>query len=112
MASPKLNTSKFVNHMRKNEILVPHLIAYFANGVFPEEISFNIKMNKERDDAFHPSSALKCSRQMYAERLGHIEYRPHTAEQQLNFVIGHMGHRRGFEVRHLGGYREGTQLAL
>ena len=86
----KLGT-KF-NHLRKNEILVPHLNIYFARGQFPDEIPLVVKPNKEQDNAFHPSSSLKCSREIYAAQTGDVVVRPHTAEQQLNFVIGHMYH--------------------
>lgn len=89
---PKLNTAKFVNHLRKDEILVPHLIAYFANGEFPDEIPVMVHPNKEEDNAFHPSSATRCAREIFAAHAGDLVTRPHTAEQQLNFVIGHMYH--------------------
>lgn len=89
---PKLNTAKFVNHLRKNEILVPHLTAYFANGKFPDEIPVMVHPNKEEDDAFHPSSATRCSREIFAMRQGDLTGKAHTAEQQLNFIIGHMYH--------------------
>jgi len=87
----KLNTSKFA-HLRKNEILVPHLNAWLARGEFPDEIPIKIGMNKEKDDAFHPSSATKCSRQLYAEMTGDLIDGKPTAEQQLTFSIGHMYH--------------------
>lgn len=89
---PKLNTSKFVNHLRKNEILVPHLNNYFATGKFPDEIPVMVHPNKEEDDAFHPSSATRCSREIYAIHKGDVVQQAHTAEQQLNFIIGHMYH--------------------
>lgn len=88
----KLNTSKFLNHLRKDDILVPHLNVYFANGEFPDEIPLAIHPNKEEDNAFHPSSATRCAREIFAAHQGDLVARPHTAEQQLNFMIGHMYH--------------------
>lgn len=87
----KLKTP-LLNHLRKNEILVPHLVNYFTNGEFPDNIPFNVHMNKEQDDAFHPSSATKCAKEAYAERVGDLTHNPPTSEQQLNFMFGHAFH--------------------
>lgn len=87
----KLKT-KFLNNLRKNEILVPHLMAWFAHGEFPDEIPLHVHMNKEVDDAFHPSSSTKCARELYAERLGLVEKQKPLAESQLAFMVGHMWH--------------------
>lgn len=87
----KLKTP-LLNHLRKNEIIVPHLVNYFTHGQFPDDIPFNVHMNKEKDDAFHPSSATKCNKEAYAERVGDLTHNPHTSEQQLNFMFGHAFH--------------------
>jgi hypothetical protein len=85
-------SNKFAKHMARNEILVPYLNNWFANGKMPDEIPFTVHPNKEDDNAFHPSGALKCARELWIERQGDHEYAKHDATSQKNFMIGHMYH--------------------
>lgn len=84
--------AKFAHHFKRHEILVPHLNNWFARGAYPNEIPIHITPNKEQDDAFHPSSALKCSRELYASFRDELVPERHTAEAQKNFQIGHIYH--------------------
>jgi len=65
---------------------------WFANGKFPDEIPITIHPNKEPDDAFHPSSALKCARELYADMRDDLPHEKHTVDSQKTFQIGHMYH--------------------
>lgn len=87
----KLSNS-FTKNLRRDEILVPHLNTWFQNGVFPDEIPFSVHMNKEKDDAFHPSSALKCSQEIFALRRGDLPDEMIASDSQKNFMVGHMYH--------------------
>lgn len=49
-------------------------------------------MNKEEDNAFHPSSALKCSRELYARLAGELPKGKNSFDSQKNFMVGHMYH--------------------
>jgi len=86
------SSNKFAKNLRRGELLVPHLNNYFANAVFPDDIPISINMNKEEDLAFHPSSALKCSRELYAMLAEELPHGKHALEAQKNFMIGHMYH--------------------
>lgn len=77
--------------MARREILVPHLSNWFGRGVFPDSIPFKVHPNKEKDNAFHPSGALKCARVLYAERDAHVGEK-HSADTQKIFMVGHMYH--------------------
>lgn len=85
-------STRFAKHLSRKDILVPHLNNWFANGVFPNEIPATVHMNKEHDLAFHPSSALKCSRELYATLAGELPHAKHTLDSQKNFMVGHMYH--------------------
>jgi len=84
--------SKFAKNMARKEVLVPHLNNWFGRGIFPDAIGFKVHPNKEKDNAFHPSGALKCARVLYAERDGHVDGQKHSADTQKIFMIGHMYH--------------------
>ena len=86
------SSTQFARNLGKNEILVPHLNNWFANGVFPDEIPFVIHPNKEDDDAFHPSSATLCSRALQAKLDGILPKQENRMESQKNFMFGHYSH--------------------
>lgn len=85
-------SSKFAKQMGRKEILVPHLNNWFANGKFPDTIPFEVHPNKEKDDAFHPSSALACPQVLLAIRHDLMPHEKHDANSQKTFMIGHMYH--------------------
>ena len=89
----KIGTN-FARHFQKNEILVPHLNNWFANAEFDDEIPFDIVIhpNKEHDDAFHPSSATKCSRVLFADFRGDLPHEKPAADSQKIFMFGHFSH--------------------
>lgn len=87
----KLST-QFAKHMTRHEILVPHLNNYFANGKFPDELPIVVHPNKEPDDAFHPSSALKCAQVLYAAFREDLPQEHHSPDSQKTFMVGHMYH--------------------
>ncbi len=93
MATVKLSNN-FGKHFARNEILVPHLNTWFANAKFDDEIPFDIVIhpNKEKDDAFHPSSALKCSRVLFAQFRKDLPEEKHAADTQKIFMFGHFSH--------------------
>lgn len=88
--------ANFADNFRKafqpNQVLVPHLNVWFANAKFPDAIPVTIHPNKEADDAFHPSSALKCARELYASLKGDLPHEKHSVDSQKIFQIGHMYH--------------------
>ena len=86
--------SSFAKHFQKNEILVPHLNNWFANAKFDDEIPFAISIhpNKEKDDAFHPSSATKCSRALFAQFRKDLPEEKPPADAQKIFMFGHFSH--------------------
>lgn len=85
-------SNRFAKQYRKNDVLAPHLNNWFANAEFPDEIPIVVRMNKEEDTAFHPSSALACDRELYAMLLGDGVDKKNTYESYKNFMIGHMYH--------------------
>lgn len=85
--------TRFIKDMAKKELLVPHLDRWFNAGKFPDEIAFRIRLNKEKDDAFHPSSdASLCAQQLFAKRMGHTYGRPFTGSSFKAFMVGHYWH--------------------
>jgi len=84
-----LNLTK---ELGRKEILVPHLNNWFARAEFPDEITVKIHMNKEEDDAFHPSSASACARELYALREEHVEPRKKDGNAYKIFMFGHYAH--------------------
>lgn len=84
--------NNFAKQFARNEILVPHLNTWFANGKFPDAIPLEINPNKEEDDAFHPSSALKCSRYLFAHFRKDLPVERHSPDTQKTFMVGHMYH--------------------
>ncbi len=86
------STANFAKNFAKGEILVPHLNNWFANADFPDEIPISIHMNKEKDDAFHPSSALECLRVLQANQERLMLPRVTRMESQKNFAFGHFSH--------------------
>lgn len=93
MATVKLSNS-FGKHYARNEIIVPHLNNWFGNAKFDDEIPFEISIhpNKEKDDAFHPSSSLKCSRELFAAFRGDLPSERHSVDSQKIFMFGHFSH--------------------
>lgn len=91
MGTIKLS-SNFAKHYARNEILVPHLNNWFANAKFDDTISFDIHPNKEHDDAFHPSSALKCARHLFADFREDLPREKPAADSQKIFMFGHFSH--------------------
>lgn len=93
MATVKLSNN-FGKHFARNEILVPHLNTWFAHAKFDDEIPFDIVIhpNKEKDDAFHPSSALKCSQALFAAFRKDLPEENHPADLQKTFMFGHFSH--------------------
>jgi hypothetical protein len=89
---PKRPGSKFAKHFAQGELLVPHLNNWFAAGEFPDEIPLVIRPNKERDDAFHPSSALMCERALYAKLSGDLPPEQTRLDQEKTFMIGRYYH--------------------
>jgi len=85
----KLNLTK---ELGRKEILVPHLNNWFARGEFPDEIPIKIHMNKEKDDAFHPSSASLCARHIYALREEHLPKANTMGQTYKTFMFGHYAH--------------------
>lgn len=85
-------SNNFTKNLARKEILVPHLNTWFANAEFPDAIPFNVNPNKEKDDAFHPSSAERCSLELFAARRGDLPEEKHGSDAQKNFMIGHMYH--------------------
>lgn len=84
--------STFAKNFQRDQILVPHLNNWFANAEFPDVIPFEINPNKEKDNAFHPSSALRCLRELYALREGDIPNEEHSMESHKIFMFGHYAH--------------------
>jgi hypothetical protein len=82
----------FAKALSGNDIIVPHLNTWFANAEFPDVIPVAIHPNKEEDDAFHPSSALKCAQELYAYFREDLPEERHSADSQKNFMVGHMYH--------------------
>lgn len=91
MTTPKIG-GKFAKHFQPGQVLVPHLNNWFANAKFPEEIPILIHPNKEEDDAFHPSSALRCALELYASLRNDLPHEKPAADAQKTFMIGHMYH--------------------
>ena len=88
--------SKFLRNLASKELLVPHLDAWFATNDFPDEIPFTLTPNKEKDDALHPSMhALACPREIYAEKMGHMDEPTKMALAQTNkmFFFGDFTHK-------------------
>lgn len=73
-------------------VLSPYLDNWFATADFPDELVFTVHMNKEKDDAFHPSSAYGCAREVYGRRVGDISYPALTGVSYKNFMYGHFSH--------------------
>jgi hypothetical protein len=85
--------TRFLKEMAKKELLVPHLDGWFNRGEFPDTIDFAIRLNKEPDDAFHPSSdSSLCAQQLFAKRMGHTYGRPFTGSSFKAFMVGHYWH--------------------
>ena len=86
-------TSKFSKHLTRNEILVPYLNNYFATANWPDNWQFTVHPNKEKDDAFHPSSALMCLKALWFKMEGY-EFPEELKDfgQQKNFLFGHFYH--------------------
>lgn len=85
--------ANFVRGLAKKEKLTPHLRRYFNKGEFPDEIPIVISANKEKDDAFHPSSdAATCLRAAFATRVGDLEREPIDGALHRIFHVGHMYH--------------------
>ncbi len=90
---PKLKiSSQFARNLGKKQILVPHLNNWFANGKFPDHIPLGVNMNKEEDDAFHPSSSLSCLRVLQAKLDDLLPKRENTMESNKTFFFGHYIH--------------------
>ena len=83
---------QFAKTLAQDSILVPHLNNYFYVADWPDEFPFVVHPNKEQDDAFHPSGALKCMRTLYAERKGDLKPEVHPLELQKTFLFGHFFH--------------------
>jgi hypothetical protein len=98
--------AKFARARKDRPIVAPHLDRWFQAAKFPNEIPFNVRMNKPKDTAFHPSSSsdtLACPRTMYYQRSqmdpkGFWIGQPgeggkiNEATSQKNFAFGHMVH--------------------
>lgn len=84
--------SQFAKTLSRDEVLVPHLNNYFFVSDWPNEFPFIVHPNKEQDNAFHPSSATKCMRTLYAERRGDLKAEMHPLELQKTFLFGHFFH--------------------
>lgn len=85
-------SARFMQRISRNNVLAPHLDNWFAAAEFPDAIPFSVHMNKEQDTAFHPSSALRCSRELYAMLRGELPSSKHNHDSYKNFMIGHMFH--------------------
>jgi len=83
---------QFAKTLSRDDVLVPHLNNYFYVADWPDEFPFVVHPNKEHDDAFHPSGALKCMRTLYAERRGDLKPEIHPLELQKIFLFGHFFH--------------------
>lgn len=78
---------------KKKGILAPFIDNWFLAGEFPESIPFEINMNKEKDDAFHPSSdPLSCVTLLYGRTRKEIPGQKFSAAQNKTFCVGHMYH--------------------
>src|SRR5882672_1777489 len=85
-------SSQFARNFTDTSLLVPHLNNWFAVAEFPEEIVLTIRPNKEKDDAFHPSSALQCSRELYAKLEDDLPPERTRMESEKTFMIGRYYH--------------------
>lgn len=85
--------NNFLKELGKKEVIVPHLNRWFRNGEFPYSILFEIKLHKEEDDAFHPSSdATACARLLYAKRMDDVTKRELEGNTYKTFFFGHYFH--------------------
>ena len=85
-------SSQFAKAFQRNEILVPHLNNWFVANQYPDELPITLHLNKEEDDAFHPSSALMCLRALQAKREGLLVRQENSLESAKNFMFGHYIH--------------------
>ena len=82
----------FAKHFTSGELLTPHLNNWFQNADFPDEITLTLHPNKERDNAFHPSSALMCERALFAKMRGELPPETTKAESEKTFMYGRYIH--------------------
>jgi hypothetical protein len=91
MASAKIG-AQFAKHFVKGEVLVPHLNNFFLAAKWPDEFTLTIRPNKERDTAFHPSSALACELELYARMTGEARDEQTRVEAEKTFAVGRLYH--------------------
>jgi hypothetical protein len=85
--------ANFLKSMAKRDLLVPHLDGWFSRAEFPPTIDFSIRLHKEPDDAYHPSSdAALCAQALYAKKAGDADARPFTGSSYKSFMAGHYWH--------------------
>jgi len=93
MASARGNIgAQFAKHFTRGEILVPHLNNWFLAAEFPDEIELTLRPNKEKDGAFHPSSALACERALFAKLRGELPEEMTRLDMEKVFMIGRFYH--------------------
>lgn len=83
----------FTKALASKNILTPHISAYLDRGHLPDVWSLDIRPNKPKDDAFHPSSdCVPCVRELYARHGGLMEERKLDSSSQKIFMVGHFWH--------------------
>lgn len=83
----------FTKALSTKNVLTPHINSYLERGLFPDEWNLQIRPNKPKDDAFHPSGdCLPCARELYYKHSGQLPERKIDATSHKNFNVGHMWH--------------------
>ena len=88
----KARGAGFAKHFVTGDVLTPLLNVWFQNGVFPDEIPLTLHPNKEKDGAFHPSSALMCEKALYAKMRGELPPETTRAEDEKTWMFGRYAH--------------------